>query len=185
MPHNLCQRVYFLSAVHDGIPEAVLVVKVEERFFFCQALSRHACLAYFVGTLHARDRGRQLSADDTRFGFLRSRVVRIALFFRNVGLCGVNGVYSSSDDKHPRDILMSRFRVFTAFYIVNEAKRPQTVVEKAPTLAVDRWRGRKRRLGGRVNNNRVALNSNALFLNRRENHVPERQRKTRHERTKN
>lgn len=67
------------------------MVEVEERFLFSQALSRHARLANLVGTLHARDRGRQPSADDARFGFLGSRVVRVALFFRELGLCGVTG----------------------------------------------------------------------------------------------
>ena len=87
VPPNLYPRLKLVSAVYDTIPEAVLVMKVEERLVFCQALPRQASLAYFVGTLHARDRGRQLSADDARFGFLGSRVVRVALFSRNLGLC--------------------------------------------------------------------------------------------------
>jgi len=59
-------------------PEAVLVVEVEEGLLLLQALSRHAGLAHFVRALHAPDRRRHLSADDTPLGFLRCRVVRIA-----------------------------------------------------------------------------------------------------------
>ena len=75
-----------------ALPEAVLVVEVEERLLLFQALSCHASLTNFVGTLHARDRGRQASADDARFWFLGSRVVCLPLFSRNLGLCGVTDI---------------------------------------------------------------------------------------------
>lgn len=76
---------------HKAIPETVLVVEVEERFLFFQALSRHARLANLVGALHARDRGRHFSTDDAWLGFLGSRIVRVALFLRKLGLCEVCG----------------------------------------------------------------------------------------------
>lgn len=67
-------------------PEAVPVVKIEERFLFAQAFSCHAGLAHFVGALHALDRGVELSTDDAFLGILRRWVVRVSLIFLPLGL---------------------------------------------------------------------------------------------------
>lgn len=63
------------------------MVEVQERLSLIQALVPYAGLTRFVRTLHARNGGRDVPADDTLLRLLRCGIVGVSFFFRQLSLC--------------------------------------------------------------------------------------------------